>query len=320
MTAVFDNHLGKLHRGDKAASIYNSNTDDLYVLARFLRDGIRSGEKCVCLADEPPIEGLIDALTSLNVDTSESIRSGDLEFVSASTVVATYGELTPESILHYIELADKEAIEGGKAGLRLACQMNWILSHSRSDEIVLEFGRLLNIFLCRSRSIVLCRYRQTDFDQALLCDVLRSNPLVYLNAMPCSNPYFEPPELWMLPGAEASQSVKGARAKCWIDRLNETQIDESNRLSLQDQLQQAQRMGSLENLASRIGHEINNHLSIVIGYSDLLLLQQRDVGHSTDMLREIRDAGRASALLTKQLLEFGRKQPGAFEHGGENND
>jgi signal transduction histidine kinase len=303
MTNMFSRQLGELTGGDQVASIYDDSTEDLRVLAPFLRDGLRLGEKCLCVGDDADKADLMKALHSLGVDTGESLGRGDLVFLSTRAFAKAIGELSPKSALDYIDQIKSEAIQAGHSRLRVACQMHWMSGLPRSNEIVMEFGRLLNGISFRRNIKALFSYRMADFDLAQIGDVIRTMPLIYLKAVPCSNHYFEPPELWLLPTEEASQTIKTLRAKCWIERLKKSQS-----------------MGSDSQMVAGIAHAINNHLSILIGYSELLLLQRSDAGPATDMLREIRDAGKASAILTKQLLEIGRKQTGAAEVGGENND
>jgi two-component system, cell cycle sensor histidine kinase and response regulator CckA len=84
--------------------------------------------------------------------------------------------------------------------------------------------------------------------------------------------------------------------------------DATQRIFLEDQLRQAQKMEAIGQLAGGVAHDFNNALGVITGYSDLLLasLQEGDVSHK--YAREIAKAGGRAATLTRQLLAFGRKQ------------
>ena len=73
-------------------------------------------------------------------------------------------------------------------------------------------------------------------------------------------------------------------------------------------IQQVDKIESIGNLAGGIAHDFNNMLSVIIGYGEELT----DTLHPTDPLhdaaKEILDAGRRSAALTRQLLAFSRRQ------------
>lgn len=85
-------------------------------------------------------------------------------------------------------------------------------------------------------------------------------------------------------------------------------IDISERISLEQQLRQAQKMESIGRLAGGVAHDFNNVLSIILGYSDLLLGDMSRNNPNRETIKIIQDAGNKAATLTRQLLAFSRKQ------------
>jgi PAS domain S-box-containing protein len=87
--------------------------------------------------------------------------------------------------------------------------------------------------------------------------------------------------------------------------------DVTDRLALEDQLRQSQKMEAIGKLAGGIAHDFNNLMTAVIGYSDLLLMQFDD-REGDDRRRSkvdaIRDSAVRAADLTRQLLAFSRRQ------------
>jgi two-component system cell cycle sensor histidine kinase/response regulator CckA len=83
---------------------------------------------------------------------------------------------------------------------------------------------------------------------------------------------------------------------------------ERKRLTLEAQLLQAQKMESVGRLAGGVAHDFNNMLSVISGYAELAL-EKVDPGDPLHAdLKEIQDAARRSAEITRQLVAFARKQ------------
>ena len=85
-------------------------------------------------------------------------------------------------------------------------------------------------------------------------------------------------------------------------------VDTSERVKLEAQLRQAQKMEAVGNLAGGIAHDFNNLLSVIRGYSFLLLSEENVEESVYKSIKEIDTAGERAQGLTRQLLAFSRKQ------------
>ena len=88
--------------------------------------------------------------------------------------------------------------------------------------------------------------------------------------------------------------------------------DFTERLRLEAQLLQSQKMDAIGHLAGGIAHDFNNLLTIITSYSELALDSVAPESPAQARIQEILSAARRAADLTRQLLAFSRKQPQAL--------
>ena len=91
--------------------------------------------------------------------------------------------------------------------------------------------------------------------------------------------------------------------------ISQRKLAEEERLALQRQMEQTQRLESLGTLAGGIAHDFNNLMMVVLGYADLAMKQAPPRSPACESLVEIETAGRRAAELCRQMLAYsGRGQ------------
>jgi len=85
-------------------------------------------------------------------------------------------------------------------------------------------------------------------------------------------------------------------------------FDITERLTLEAQLRQSQKMESVGQLAAGVAHDFNNILTIIQGHAELLLAEATTSPHTLEGLKQISSAAGRAANLTRQLLTFSRRQ------------
>jgi PAS domain S-box-containing protein len=92
-----------------------------------------------------------------------------------------------------------------------------------------------------------------------------------------------------------------------VEFLSTVARDLGERLRLEEQLRQAQKMEAVGRLAGGIAHDFNNLLCVITGYSEMAVNRLAANTELHAYLSEISKAGNRAATLTRQLLAFGRK-------------
>ena len=85
-------------------------------------------------------------------------------------------------------------------------------------------------------------------------------------------------------------------------------VDVTEKLQLEEQLRQSQKMEAVGRLAGGIAHDFNNILAVILADADYLKEETGEASELRPHLEEIESAAKRAASLTHQLLAFSRRQ------------
>jgi PAS domain S-box-containing protein len=117
--------------------------------------------------------------------------------------------------------------------------------------------------------------------------------------------YLEPLSVWL------SVSVYSTETGFFIavfDNITERKMAEEERLKLEAQLLQSQKMEAIGKLAGGVAHDFNNVINAIMGFCTLIQMKMQQDDPSRGYLEQILAASERAASLTRSLLAFSRKQ------------
>ena len=97
---------------------------------------------------------------------------------------------------------------------------------------------------------------------------------------------------------------EGGRVVCVFSLMQ----DITERMHLEQHMQQSQRLNAVGQLAAGVAHDFNNILTIITGHTGLLLSRHDMPGDARPDLERVESAALRAASLTRQLLTFSRQQ------------
>jgi two-component system cell cycle sensor histidine kinase/response regulator CckA len=120
-------------------------------------------------------------------------------------------------------------------------------------------------------------------------------------------------EQYRLRGSDGKMQTVLAKGRVITDprgnhRLIGTVQNITDRVQLENQLRQSQKMQAVGTLAGGVAHDFNNVLTVILSYSGILLAGMQEGDPHFTELTEINRAAERAGDLTRQLLTFSRQQ------------
>ena len=138
------------------------------VLARFLAQGLTSGEQCRAVAYTRSPDRAMGALAAAGFALGREMERGALDVLPARGTPLVEPRFDVRAATDWVEGLVESARAQGFLGLRLALDMSWALSSAVRPESVLGFESGLNELTVRRPLRVLCTYDAAAFGEDLL--------------------------------------------------------------------------------------------------------------------------------------------------------
>jgi DNA-binding CsgD family transcriptional regulator len=186
--------VGEVSPGTHFCALYSGPAERDRLLFPFLDEGLRHGDKCLCL-----IDGVEPALVRDRVvgqpGPEYSRRSAQLDVERASDVYLRSGEFSVDDMVSFLSDSVVSAIGDDFDLLRAAGEMSWVLPGPPGWEDLFRYESALNHVVEEVPAILMCLYDLQKFGADMLVDVLHTHPTVLLDRTVIGNPhYMEPAE------------------------------------------------------------------------------------------------------------------------------
>jgi hypothetical protein len=179
-------------------AFFNSADEEYRVLRSFYKDGFGRGDKAFHLVDPALREEHLRRLAEAGINVQEAMESGQLEVRPWQDAPLRGGRFDEDTWLATFEQMLQSGPATGYAQTRFLGHMEWALADLPGVEDLIEFETRVNYVTPKYDNIVICTYDLSKFPASVVMDALRTHPVVIIGGLLQENPFFVPPDQFLL--------------------------------------------------------------------------------------------------------------------------
>ena len=200
-----------LGRQRHICAFFNSIDEQHRVLRSFIKDGFDRGDKAFHLVDPERREEHLRRLAEAGIDVPEAMGTGQLEVRPWEDGPLHGDRFDQDTWLASFEQVLQSGPAAGYAQTRFLAQMEWALVDLPGVEDLIEFETRVNYVVPKYDDAVICAYDLSKFGASVVMDALRTHPVVIIGGLLQENPFFVPPDQFLLEMRERRSFRKSAR-------------------------------------------------------------------------------------------------------------
>jgi hypothetical protein len=180
-------------RGDHLCGLYAGDRERDELLIPFLREGLRAGDKCICVVDavEP---AYVQQALGYDLDVGTAAKGKQLDVIRAADLYLRSGSFSASEIIGSWKAAISDVMYDGRFDMVRAVE-TWSARDVVPDaQELLALESEMNRYLPLYPQVVVCLYDVQRFGGGLIVDLLKSHPRVVMSGMVLENPYYLSPD------------------------------------------------------------------------------------------------------------------------------
>jgi hypothetical protein len=179
-------------------AFFNGIDEQHRVLRSFIKDGLDRGDKAFHLVDPELREEHCGRLVDAGINVDLAMGTGQLEVRSWNEGPLSGDRFDQDVWLESFEQVLQSGPAAGYAQTRFLAQMEWALVDLPGVDDLIEFETLVNYTVLKYDDAVICAYDLSKFGASVAMDALRTHPVVIMGGLLQENPFFVPPDQFLL--------------------------------------------------------------------------------------------------------------------------
>lgn len=157
-----------LRPGDHACLTFTDSEERLDLVAAFVRDGLRAGQKVLCVTDSLPSGALHTQLTERGLPIGEATGSGQMNVLTSGETYLADGSFASDRMIDLLAAQIVQARRDGFAGLWITSDMCWALRPVTGVDELMKYESQVTRLLAEGRATSVCQYDRQCFDTVTL--------------------------------------------------------------------------------------------------------------------------------------------------------
>ena len=182
--------LDEIRPGTHICALYSGAAERDRLLFPFLREGMREGDKCLCLVDDAQVASSVREWVEGRPGSELPLRSEQLDVDQTSDAYLDSGRFSVEHMRSFLSGRIALAAESDFPMLRAAGEMSWVLPQLGGADDLFVYESVVNQIVEDMPAVFMCMYDLQGFGVSMLVDVLRTHPKVLLDRTVLDNPHY----------------------------------------------------------------------------------------------------------------------------------
>jgi MEDS: MEthanogen/methylotroph, DcmR Sensory domain len=179
-------------------AFFNGIDEEHRVLRSFIKEGLDGGEKELHIIESGLRGEHLRRLAEAGIDVERAIATGQLELRSWQDSYLRGERFDQDAMLALVVDVIQSSAEAGYPSARLLGHMEWALLDRPGVEDLLEYETRVNYLLYPYANPVVCAYDLSRFGAQVAMDAMRTHPMVIIGGILQENPFFVPPDQFLL--------------------------------------------------------------------------------------------------------------------------
>jgi len=189
---------GVLGKQSHICAFFNGFDEQHRVLRSFIKEGFERGEKAFHIVDPELREDHLKRLADAGIDVDQAMATGQLEVRRWQDAYLCDDRFDQDAMLALLDELLGSGVAAGNPGIRFVSKVEPSLVEKAGEANWLEYETRVNHTTGKYDDPVICTYDLRNFSASLMMDMLRVHPVVIVGGVLQENPFFVPPDQFLL--------------------------------------------------------------------------------------------------------------------------